>query len=139
MSVLGRIRRGHKSGAYTLVELMIVVTTVATLSTAALPTCSGNMKKAKMVEGIAACGSIRTAMRVYAVRHGGRYPDLGGVTGDQLQILGFREKDLDGKYFKAKDYVVNSTVDAYTVAATFDGMTYSLDQDGDEMGDFKTE
>ena len=64
-----RMRRKH---AFTLVELMIVVVIVAILAMVAIPLYQGNVRAAKMSEGISGCGTVRTALRVYAASHGGR-------------------------------------------------------------------
>jgi prepilin-type N-terminal cleavage/methylation domain-containing protein len=124
--------------AFTLVELMIVVVIVAILALVAIPLYQGNVAQARFSEGIAGVGTIRTSLRVYAASHGGDYPTIpADTTADELAGYGLTvgDEDLVGKYFGNADYTVVSTSTTYTVAATMDGQTYSVDQDGDETGD----
>ena len=134
-SICGR----RNERAFTLVELMVTVTMVAILATAAVPMYRGCIDFAKMSEGIAGCGTIRTAMRVYKAAHG-HYPVLSGALGDNLQDIGIFGSGLDGKYFDAGSYQVTSNGVDYTITATYSAdMTYALDQDGTEQGTVKTE
>jgi len=126
--------------AFTLVELMIVVVIVAILALVAIPLYQANVRAAQMSEGIAGCGTIRTALRVYAASHGGDYPVLAGVDGSGLGVILVSADALEGKYFQAADYSVTSAAAAYTITATLaDGTTYVIDQDGAESGTFTTE
>ena len=115
------IRRVRSTGAFTLIELMIVVVIVAILALVAIPLYSGNVKAAKMSEGIAGVGSIRTAMRVYAAGHNGSYPTLTAAHGDGLTTLGITSNDLVGKYFTNAAYSVTSDATTYTIRATLPG------------------
>jgi len=93
----------------------------------------------EMCEGITGAGNIRSAMRVYANRHGGVFPTWTGVRGDSLEpVLALTTKDLDGKYFKAASYEVTSTPKGYTIKATLGAETYIVNQDGMESGTFRT-
>jgi len=139
MSMIGRLRAAKQRRAYTLVELMVVVTIVGILSTSAYPLYSGAVVRAKMAEGIAGCGTIRTAMRLHCVRHGGRYPVLSGADGNNLQSIGISGRDIDGKYFEPESYTVNSDGEIYTITARFETYEYTLDQNGKEVGSFTTE
>jgi len=132
------MRTLKKRQAFTLVELMIVVVIVAILALVAIPLYQGNVQQAQFSEGIAGVGTIRTALRVYAAGHNGDYPTIPeGTTADELAGYGLTvgANDLDGKYFSNADYTVVSTAATYTVTATLDGQTYSVNQDGDETGD----
>jgi len=131
-------RKLRRTGAFTLVELMIVVVIVAILALVAIPLYQSNVTAAKMSEGIAGVGTIRTAMRVYAAAHGGSYA---GVTG--LSDLNINASDLEGKYFDASSYTISNVSDTtYTITATLgsgeDAETYIVDQDGVESGTFTT-
>ena len=118
-ALIGRTRR---ASAFTLIELMIVVVIVAILALVAIPLYRGNVTAAKMSEGIAGVGSIRTAMRVYAAGHAGAYPVLAGVDASGLNILGIQAADLAGKYFTAaSNYLVTSTAATYAIRATLPG------------------
>jgi len=126
--------------AFTLVELMIVVVIVAILALVAIPLYQANVRAAKMSEGIAGVGTIRTALRVYAASHSGQYPTLNGVDGTALSVINVDAASLNGKYFQATDYTVTSDATTYTITATFsDGTTYTINQDGVESGSFTTE
>jgi prepilin-type N-terminal cleavage/methylation domain-containing protein len=138
MDMLKVVRRQDRD-AFTLVELMIVVVIVAILAMVAIPIYMGNVTAAKMSEGISGCGTIRTALRVYAASHNGSYPTLDGVDGTGLSAINVNSADLDGKYFQAADYEVTSAAAAYTVTATLGDETYIINQDGVESGTFTTE
>ena len=139
MSLHKLTRRMRRIGAFTLVELMIVVVIVAILAMVAIPLYQANVTAAKMSEGIAGCGTIRTALRVYAASHGGSYPVLSAVDGTGLTGINITTAGLTGKYFAATAYEVTSTASAYTVKATMGSNTYIIDEDGDESGTFTTE
>ena len=142
------ISRSRRSGAFTLIELMIVVVIVAILALVAIPLYQGNVTAAKMSEGIAGCGSIRSALRVYAAGHNGNYPAaaIAGKAGTDAAfqtVLGIGVNDLGGKYFSPGDYmVVTCTASAYTIRATANSFsattTYILDQNGAESGTYTT-
>ena len=121
-------------GAFTLIELMIVVVIVAILAMVAVPIYQANVTQAKMSEGIAGVGSIRTAFRVYAATHNGTYPVLTAVDGSGLSVLNIASTDLDGKYFENDNYAVTSTATTYTLTATEEGSgtKYEIDENGDE-------
>ena len=138
MRKLMRMLKGRK--AFTLVELMIVVVIVAILALVAIPLYRGNVTSAKMSEGIAGAGTIRTALRVYAASHNGSYPVLTAVDGTGLSTIGMNSADLNGKYFQSTNYTVTSTAAAYTVTATLTatGDTYVINQAGAESGTFTT-
>ena len=110
--------RHRRSSAFTLIELMIVVVIVAILALVAIPLYSGNVKAARMSEGIAGVGSIRSALRVYAAGHAGSYPTLSAVDGTGLTSIGVASTDLTGKYFAATNYSVTSAAATYTIRAT---------------------
>ena len=132
------IRRMRRSGGFTLVELMIVVVIVAILALVAIPLYSGNVLAAKMSEGIAGVGSIRTALRVYAAGNGGSFPDSYSATGATATALGVGTTDLNGKYFQATNYAISSTKTGYTVTATSGSNTYAVDHTGKETGTYTT-
>lgn len=132
------VRRIRRSGAFTLVELMIVVVIVAILALVAIPLYQSNVTAAKMSEGIAGVGTIRTAMRVHAAGNNGSYA---GVS--SLADLNISASDLAGKYFTGASYALsNVAATTYTITATLgtgdDAETYVINQDGTESGTFTT-
>jgi prepilin-type N-terminal cleavage/methylation domain-containing protein len=143
MQKVGR-RRGQKR-AFTLVELMIVVTIVAVLALIAIPLYSANTTAAIMAEGVAGAGVIRNAMRIYQAQNasysGAALPS--GGSGGTLQI---GSTDLQGKYFAQTDYsLVTVTTSTYTIKAgppsltTRTGMPYyEINQLGSELGTYYT-
>ena len=133
------IRRLRRRRAFTLIELMIVVVIVAILAMVAIPLYQANVTAAKMSEGIAGCGSIRTSLRVYAAQHDGDYPTLTAADGTGLTGIGVYSTDLAGKYFQAANYSVTSTATTYTITATMGSNTYIINQAGVESGTFTTE
>jgi len=135
------VSRFARRGAFTLVELMIVVVIVAILAMIAIPLYRGSLDDARMAEGIAGVGTIHTACRV-------KMASGGLEEGMSLEDLGFQDGDLDGKYFDDDAYDLDVTdatsgSEAYTITATLPDsdpeMTYIIDQDGEESGTFTTE
>ena len=138
------IRGGaHRRTGFTLVELMIVVVIVAILASASAPLYFLAVTKAKVSEGICACGVIRMQMRIYYGSHG-HYPTLMAADGNDLRVIHILPGDLDGKFFKATDYEVSSNDSTYTITTTYvtsqgEAHTYILDQEGDELGTITTQ
>ena len=125
---------------FTLVELMITVLIVALLAMVALSIYPSYTDAARMSEGIVGCGMIHGALRFYKNTHNGSCPVLNNADGNQLTLIQVYATDLSGRFFDPEDYKVNSDGFAYTVKATLpSGMTYILDQDGNELGTFTTE
>jgi len=133
---LYRQMRGAR--AFTLVELMIVVTIVAILALIAIPLYSANTTAAIMSEGVAGAGTIRTAMRVYLSQQG-------SFTGATIAGLQIGSSDLEGKYFAQADYALSGvSASTYLITAgppsktTRTTLHYSLDQNGSEQGSYYT-
>ena len=124
--------------AFTLVELMIVVTIVAILALIAIPLYTANTTSSIMSEGIAGAGTIRTAMRTYCAANGNSY------AGATMSTLMINLVDLDGKYFASTDYsLINVTASTYTIKAGPPSQTskpgmpyYTIDQNGSEQGSY---
>ena len=123
-----------RKSAFTLVELMIVVVIVAILAMVAIPLYQGSVENARMSEGIAGVGTIRSALRVYAAAHDAVYPVIAGEDGTGLAIINVEANDLDGKFFDSGDYEVTSAAATYTITATDPrgGKQYEINQDGTE-------
>ena len=117
-----------------MVELMIVVVIVAILAMVGIPLYRSYVAGARMSEGIAGVGAIRTALRVYASAHAGDYPTLAGVDGTGLGVINVPPGDLTSKYFNAGDYEVTSDASSYTLTATdpLTAMKYQIDENGTE-------
>ena len=118
---------------FTLVELMLVVVIVAILAMVAVPMLTEHIKRARMSEGIAGVGMIRTAFRVYSAANSGAYLPLTSVDGTGLTGIAVTATDLQGKYFSAASYSITSTDNTYTIRATLpeDGAYwYEVDQEG---------
>ena len=89
------VRRMRRKDAFTLVELMIVVTIVAILALIAIPLYSANTTAAIMSEGVAGAGTMRTALRTY-------YSQNGSYTGATYPgTLTVGAEDLQGQVFRA--------------------------------------
>jgi prepilin-type N-terminal cleavage/methylation domain-containing protein len=143
------IQRIGRKQAFTLVELMIVVTIVAILALIAVPLYSANTVSAIMAEGVAGVGSIRNQLQVYRATNG-----TGGYTGATLPVnaatpgtLQLAWNDLQGKYFAPGDYTLaNVGASTYTIKAgppsqttkVPSGTYYQVDQDGSELGTYYT-
>ncbi len=132
-------RRTKARDAFTLVELMIVVTVVAILALVALPLYQQYAIGGIMSEGVTGAGAIKSAEQVYHSENG-VYGTLADLTGSNL--LG--PTDLNGKYFQQVDYaatggagfVISVTGGATAKGAT--GQTYIVDNTGVETGTWRT-
>jgi len=130
------IRDVRRKQAFTLVELMIVVTIVAILALIAIPLYSANTTAAIMSEGIAGAGTIRSAMRTW-------YSQNGSYTGATMTSLAIGQNDLQGKYFAQTDYsLLAVTASTYTIQAGPPSLTtrtsqyYQINQLGSELGTY---
>ena len=146
MSMMKLMRDARRKQAFTLVELMIVVTIVAILALIAIPLYSANTTAAIMSEGVAGCGSIRTAMRTYYAQNNSSYagatlPTSAAAPG----TLMIAWNDLQGKYFAPGDYsLVTVTASTYTIKANTPSQTpkvsagtyYQINQLGSELGTY---
>jgi len=131
----------RRKQAFTLVELMIVVTIVAILALIAIPLYSQNTVSAIMSEGVSGCGTLRTACRVYYSQNSAYPANLAALV--TSSIIG--ATDLNGKYFQQADYTVTGAATTYTIQATAPatakaaaGMTYIVNQLGVESGTYLT-
>ena len=138
-------RRMQRKGAFTLVELMIVVTIVAILALIAIPLYSANTVAAIMSEGVSGAGTIRTALRTYLAQNGtyvGATLPSGGTAG----TLEIGANDLQGKYFAQGDYSIPTlTSSNYVVKAGPPTQTsrsnmpyYEINELGSELGTYYT-
>lgn len=80
---------------FTLIELMIVVIIVGILAAIIIPLLLSRVERAKYSEGKAIAGQIATAVRAYVAEKG----DDAVAAPDLVTHLGFKAKELDGKYF----------------------------------------
>ena len=140
------VRRIGRKSAFTLVELMIVVTIVAILALIAIPLYSANTTAAIMAEGVAGAGTIRNALRVYNAQYGS-YTSATLPTSSAAGTLQLAWSDLQGKYFASGDYSLASvTGSTYTIKAGPPSLTtkvpsttyYQINQLGSELGTYYT-
>ena len=129
----------RRKGAFTLVELMIVVTIVAILALVAVPLYTANTTAAIMTEGVAGAGAIRTALRIY-------YSQNGTYAKATMNNLLIGSSDLEGKYFAQADYSLLAVSDStYTIKTGPPSKTnriglpyYEINQFGSELGTYTT-
>ena len=96
---------------FTLVELMVVILIVGILAAVAIPLMQGRIDKAKWSEANATAGTIRTAIRAYAAETSvGTAQGLAASLADAgtQSALGFNNSDLEGTYFEAACYSIDS-------------------------------
>jgi len=86
---------------FTLIELMIVVVIVGILAAIIIPLLLSRVEKSKYSEGKAIAGQIATAVRAYVAEYGDSttFTDTPALTTE----LGFKDNELDGKYFSQID------------------------------------
>ena len=138
-------RRIERKRAFTLVELMVVVTIVAILALISIPLYSANTTAAIMAEGVAGAGTIRNAMRIYYAQNGS-YTSAALPSGGSGGTLQIGTTDLQGKFFAQADYsLVSVSVSTYTIKAGPPSLThrtgmpyYQINQLGSELGTYYT-
>jgi prepilin-type N-terminal cleavage/methylation domain-containing protein len=141
--VMEKVRRQKQwAQAFTLVELMIVVTIVAILALIAIPLYSANTTASIMSEGVAGVGTIRSALRVYYSQNN-TYANASLPTSTVPGTLQVAWGDLAGKYFAQGDYKLGALgVSTYTITAgpptltTKAQLNYIINQDGTESGTY---
>jgi len=131
--LVGRVRR---EGAFTLIELMIVVTIVAILALIAIPLYSANSVAAIMTEGVAGTSMVRDQMRVYLSQMGSY---SGANYSASSNNIGIQSEDLNGKYFAQGDYTLTGVSSStYTITVgppsktTRTTLQYQINQNGSE-------
>ena len=132
---MATFKRAKAGRAFTLVELLVVCTTIAILSLTAIPIYTEYTTSAIVSEGVAGTGAIRTALRIYWSQHG-------TYAGASLSTLRIGPNDLEGKYFAQSDYTLsNVSASTYFIKAGPPSRTdrpnmpyYAIDQDGSEHG-----
>jgi len=141
------IQSMRRKQAFTLVELMIVVTIVAILALIAIPLYSANTTAAIMSEGVAGAGSIRTALRTYYAQNNSSYSGATMPTSSAAGTLQIAWTDLQGKYFAPGDYsLVSVSSSTYVIKAGPPSQTakvpsttyYEINQLGSELGSYYT-
>ena len=94
-----------KTKGFTLIELMIVVVIVGILAALVVPLLLSRVEKAKYSEGKAIASQIATAVRAYAVE-----ADVVSPSPSLTDDLGFKDHELDAKYFKQANMAVVGAV-----------------------------
>ena len=82
-------------GAFTLIELMVVIFIVGILAAVAVPIMRGRIDASKWSEGKTIMGTIATSLRAHVAEKAGNFSAV-----PTLAQLGFAANDLDGTYFK---------------------------------------
>jgi len=140
------VQQIRRKQAFTLVELMIVVTIVAILALIAIPLYSANTTAAIMSEGVSGAGTIRTALRTYYAQNA-TYVGATLPTSTTSGTLTIAWTDLQGKYFAPGDYsLVAVGTSTYTIKAGPPSQTtkvpstvyYEINQLGSELGSYYT-
>lgn len=132
---------------FTLIELLVVVIIVAVLASVGIPLLSANVERARVSEGVAGLGTIRTGLRA-AFAENNELPAL--TTANPVgNNLGLNAGDLTGRYFEDDDFTVTTNVGAatYCVSVSGDdggaapngsevaGIARSMNEDGDLFED----
>ncbi len=125
----------RRCGAFTLIELMIVVVIVAILALIAVPMYASNATAARMSEAVTGAGVVRSAARTWLGTHGGTF----GATTPTMTDLGFDSNELGGKFVAPSDFTFTATPNSANFKVTYTpsakmpgGKQYEIDQAGTE-------
>ena len=101
---------------FTLIELIVVIIIVGILAAVAAPMMTANVSRAKRTEAVAALGMIRTAERLYYTEEK-KYAAVANTAWDTGPLKNYlRSPDLNGKYYVAGDYKVDSADNTHFIA-----------------------
>ena len=67
--------------AFTLIEIMIAITIIAILAAIMVPSFKRARAKSQLSACVSNCKNTATALEMYAVDNGGRFPSLSGLAG----------------------------------------------------------
>ncbi|MBT9581785.1 prepilin-type N-terminal cleavage/methylation domain-containing protein [bacterium] len=104
--------------AFTLIEIMIVITIIAILAAIMVPSFKRARSKSQLSACASNCKNTATALEMYAVDNAGRFPSLSGLAGiDVLIAENFLKRrpscpTTSGCTFV--DYTTQSTPDSYS-------------------------
>lgn len=74
--------RMKKSSAFTLIELLIVITIIAVLASIALPAYTGIQERANQTKDLSNSKQIALALKQFAIDNNGFYPDKASAAGE---------------------------------------------------------
>ena len=76
---------------FTLIEILVVVAIIGMLGAVAVPAYMSHLKEARVETARELIKSVETALNMYSMKHGGKYPDsleaLTQVTDDEEALL----------------------------------------------------
>jgi prepilin-type N-terminal cleavage/methylation domain-containing protein len=87
------MRKGGEPRGFTLIELMVVFTTIGVLSAIALPRINLMLKRARMVEAVTTVAALERSLTEYFNRND-RYPLVAGVQNPPGTSWGAKEMNM---------------------------------------------
>ena len=105
---------------FTIIELMVVILIIGILASVSVPMMKARVDRSKWSEACTTAGAIRSAVRNFAaetsVSTAKLLIDAKLSDAPTQNALGFVSDDLEGVYFSAGDYTINS-VNNYGIAS----------------------
>lgn len=109
----------HRQGGFTLIELMIAVTVVATLASLALPIYQRYVTRAKVTEGFSLAGGAKVAVTNF-------YTVMGGLPDNNQEAALAPPAEITSRYVESIEVLADGVIQITFQEPSIDGETITL-------------